>query len=240
MKQTIKLTESDLRNLIREALKEVKYGGVEFHGTNPEDWAAMRNLRVYSPVNLKSYDKAKRNFSKLKDFFDKNWGEYEVEKGKGHYQYPNENEYNKAEDWLSNKHEVGFEKGNQALDGAREMKKEKGVQILQKLVSNHQPFYTKKWQQNGYFPITKWEYDEEGDEYTSTWGHHVGHIPLDDVMYAASCDDLFTPEEFSNEHCYEEDGVVTYPIYKARVRNQSLDNTKLDEGITRAIRKLLR
>lgn len=37
MKQTIRLKEQELKHLIKEAIKEVKYGGVEFHGNNPEE-----------------------------------------------------------------------------------------------------------------------------------------------------------------------------------------------------------
>lgn len=49
MKQTIKLTENELRNMIKRAIKEsineVKYGGETFHGNNEVDWYTMRNLR---------------------------------------------------------------------------------------------------------------------------------------------------------------------------------------------------
>ena len=48
-KNTIRLTESELKSIIAESVKdivnEVRYGGESLHGNNAEDWNAIANLR---------------------------------------------------------------------------------------------------------------------------------------------------------------------------------------------------
>lgn len=52
-KQIIRLTESDLHQMVKEAvnkilketMNEVQFGGESLHGNNPEDWATMMSLR---------------------------------------------------------------------------------------------------------------------------------------------------------------------------------------------------
>lgn len=45
MKKTISLTESQLRRLIENAINEVVYDGVSYHGTSPFDWAELAQIR---------------------------------------------------------------------------------------------------------------------------------------------------------------------------------------------------
>ena len=57
----IRLTESDLHEIINETvnevLNEIQFGGEEFHGNKPEDWAAMSDLRfTMGDVNKDIYD----------------------------------------------------------------------------------------------------------------------------------------------------------------------------------------
>lgn len=236
MKQTIKLTESELRNIISNIVNEVKYGGESFHGDNPVDWAAMRDLRYYSDEPLKNYKKGSRNFNHYQDFFDKEYGKYKRDDGE--YEFPDKGEYDRAEDWIGNVVKKSNDKSMRAAIGARDAKSGDNVKILQQIVSNHEPFYTKQWQQNGYYPITKWEYDEGSGCYTATWGEHVRNIPLGDVVSAATRDDIFTPEQFTDEHQYKEDGVEWYYIYHANVDGGESDG--LNEAIDRVIRKYLR
>lgn len=52
-KQIIRLTESDLHQMVKEAvnkilkesMNEVQFGGESLHGNNPEDWAAAMHMR---------------------------------------------------------------------------------------------------------------------------------------------------------------------------------------------------
>lgn len=58
-KNTIKLTESDLKRVISESVKkivsEVKFGGESLHGNNAADWNAIANLRDDRYENPKDF-----------------------------------------------------------------------------------------------------------------------------------------------------------------------------------------
>ncbi len=256
MKQTIRITESELRGLIRESmnelginkynntdesirraikktLNEVRYGGESFHGDNPVDWYAMRNLRTFSQKPLKNYDKSDRNMKNTRDFFDKEFGQYKVDGDDDHYQFPNKDEYDKADKWMDDTFGKAWDKADRALDNAREVKRAEGAKLLRQLVANRETFWTKKWQQNGYYPITRWEYDEENGCYHTIWGQRVRSVDINNVMRAATSDDLLSNEPFNDEHVYEEDGVKFYPIYHADV------DSALYESVMHAIKKVL-
>ena len=233
MGKVIKLTESKLKGLIRNILNEVRYGGESFHGDNPVDWYAMSDLRTHSQKPLKNYDKHKRNKKNAWDFFDNEFGQYKVDGDDGHYQFPNRDEYDKADKWLDGTFDKAWDKADRALDNANEVKKAEGANLLRQLVANRETFWTKKWQQNGYYPITKWEYDEENGCYHTIWGQKVRPVDINNVMSAATSDDLLSNEPFSDEHVYEEDGVKFYPIYHANV------DSALAEAVMHAIKKIL-
>lgn len=235
MKQTIRLTENDLKRLIRGLLHEVKYGGEEFHGNNPTDWTVMRNLRVHSP--LKNPDKAKRNMSHMKDFFNKEFGKYETEEG--HNQFPNEEEYNRAMDWMEKNADQAWDKTDLSLKGAKEQQSKEGLRVLQQLLSNHQPFECKTWQGNGYYPITKYQYVEDENGYVGTWGKRKGSVlPIDSVIdIVTHTQDIFTPAHFSDEHKFEEESVPTYPLAYVKPNTQPHDETKLTESDLRNLIK---
>lgn len=73
MKQTIRLTESELNNLIvnsvRRIINEIKYQGVSFHGQNPSDFVAMSNIR--DAFNEKELELANKRYSLLRKFADR-------------------------------------------------------------------------------------------------------------------------------------------------------------------------
>lgn len=89
MKKTIKLTESDLCNIIRQAINEVKYDGVSLHGTNPYDWAYLSNIRreryhdakMYTPEEEKELDALvrDRNNARQMGYDGKNFNPVETE-----------------------------------------------------------------------------------------------------------------------------------------------------------------
>jgi len=80
MKRTIRLTESDLHRIVKEcvnqALNEVTYGGESFHGDNPEDWDAIKQIRQKrlnrdgnQPYRYKDYDGVLRANNTIEDNF---------------------------------------------------------------------------------------------------------------------------------------------------------------------------
>lgn len=60
MKQVIRLTETDLHNIIRRAINEAKFGGESFHGDNVGDWHSMAKVRTL--VNDKKGIDKEKNF----------------------------------------------------------------------------------------------------------------------------------------------------------------------------------
>lgn len=59
MKQTIRLTESELKRLITEAINEVAYNGRSFHGTNASDWDELARRRALNTMFLDDFESQK-------------------------------------------------------------------------------------------------------------------------------------------------------------------------------------
>lgn len=64
VKKLIRLTESDLHNLVKEAvnkiLNEVQYGGESLHGNKAEDWEALAHVRSQRAYNKNSNSEAEK------------------------------------------------------------------------------------------------------------------------------------------------------------------------------------
>ena len=90
MKQTIRLTESTLRKIVKESVKkvlnEIQYGGESLHGNDPSDWYAMRDIRngladaygeedEFHPKFYDNLRKAERNSDNASSIYDREGGD---------------------------------------------------------------------------------------------------------------------------------------------------------------------
>lgn len=155
----IKLTESQLHNVIKESvkrvLKEIRLGDVELHGNNPEDWMAMSHVRrPYSMI-----DKSRRNLENARSLVDKEFSDFMTQPG--HYTFPDVETKDKAQDRLSQIFNKGHEKASSIEDSLRKI----NAKQVEQMIRNAETFYVQRLQSNGYYPIYKLEYDEESGDY---------------------------------------------------------------------------
>lgn len=208
------LNESKLKKIIKESvkkvLKEVRYGGEEFHGNKPEDWKALTHLRLGNG----DYNKLKKTRKSYQDLFDKEFGHYR-QGNSDTYKFPNDDEYDKAHDWISKTSDLGFEKSERVRDNIRTMKKEEGMNVLKQILSNHETFYTKIYQSNGYYPIEEYKYDEAQGGYIRRWGARTypSVLSINDIMECLTHKEfIFSLKPFSYTNKYEEKDVPFYFI----------------------------
>lgn len=210
----MKITENQLKRIIKESienvLKEVRYGGEEFHGNKPEDWKALTHLRLGNG----DYNKLKKTRKSYQDLFDKEFGHYR-QGNSDTYKFPNDDEYDKAHDWISKTSDLGFEKSERVRDNIRTMKKEEGMNVLKQILSNHETFYTKIYQSNGYYPIEEYKYDETQGGYIRRWGARTypSVLSISDIMECLTHKEfIFSLKPFSYTNKYEEKDVPFYFI----------------------------
>ena len=105
-KNLIRLTESDIHNIVKEAvnkiLSEIKYGGESLHGGNASDWHALSQVRAQRHFN-KYGDKQKLSKQEWDDELTKGWKDYR-NAGNIDYSIPNGNGHK------------GLKKGNRMID----------------------------------------------------------------------------------------------------------------------------
>lgn len=229
MKKVIKLSENELRNIIREAIGEVKYGGVSLHGNDMGDWDTMEKVRrSKGGKDTTPHWKRHRNFDNKQDVFRKNFGEYETNIP-GQYRFPDEETYNKADDAITQAVEKGFDKSNEININTVPQE----IDVFHEWYDNNIPFYVKKWQGNGYYPIKKYEnYKEIFPDFE------------DMVNYFTRMGNaIISKEPLTNPKVYDGEDNRVFDIFSwyeyQKKNNTAKGEDTLGEAISRALRKYL-